>query len=209
METHGAKMYPNWPEVLDGIPSCDDVKSVKLRKGGTIITDGCSTARKHHKLLCELIIKMSKELHIPENKIGIFEGDCWQHMRNVWFGMVINHMSTWLEMPLVEDLEKTPKVYRVSTNMDNLLQCIEKEVAKTANYAKGHSAFFDHCMKIFHPGVYLFPVARALGGTRQDIGVGEAVPVLMNLHYYIEFLDWHLTCAVNDNLLQTSLYIHL
>jgi hypothetical protein len=39
--------------------------------------------------------------------------------------------------------------------------------------------------------------------------VEGAVPVLMNLHYYIKFLDWHLTCAVNDNLLQTSLYIHL
>jgi hypothetical protein len=53
-------------------------------------------------------------------------------------------------------------------------------------------------MKVFHPGVYLFPVARALAGTRQDIGVEGAVPGLMNLHYYIEFLDWHLICAVND-----------
>ena len=52
-------------------------------------------------------------------------------------------------------------------------------------------------------------MARALGGSRQDIGVEGAVPVLMNLKYYIEFLDWRLTCAVNDNLLQTSLYITL
>jgi hypothetical protein len=147
---------------------------------------------------------MSKELHIPENEISIFEGDCWQHMRNVWFGAVIKHMSTWLEMRLAEDLEKFPKVYRVSTNIDNLLRCIEKEIEKSANYAMGHSIFFDHYMKVFQPGVYLFPVARALGGTQQDIGVEEAVPVIMNLHYYVEFLDWHLTCAVNDNLLQTS-----
>ena len=124
-------MYPNWPEVLDGIPSCDDVKSVKLRKGGTIITDGCSTARKHCKLLCELTVDMSKELHIPGNKISIFEGDCWQHMRNVWFGAVIKHMSTWLKMRLAEDLEKIPKVYGVSTNFDNLLQCIVKGSWKT------------------------------------------------------------------------------
>ena len=52
-------------------------------------------------------------------------------------------------------------------------------------------------------------MARALGGSRQDIGVKGAVPVIMNLQYYIEFLDWRLTCAVNDNLLQTSLYITL
>jgi hypothetical protein len=68
-------MYPNRPEVLDGIPSCDDVTLLKLRKGGTIITDGCSTARKHRKLLCELIVKILKELHIPEIEISIFEGD--------------------------------------------------------------------------------------------------------------------------------------
>ena len=64
-------------------------------------------------------------------------------------------------------------------------------------------------MKTFHSGVYLFPVARALGGSRQDIGVEGAVPVRMNLKYYIEFLVWRLTCAVNDNLLQTSLFITL
>ncbi len=33
--------------------------------------------------------------------------------------------------------------------------------------------------------------------------------MLMNLEYYVEFLDWQLTCAVKDNLLQTSLYITL
>jgi hypothetical protein len=68
------KMYPNQPDVPDGIPSCNDVRLVKLRKDGTIITDGCSTARKHCKLLCELIVDMSKELHNPENKISILRG---------------------------------------------------------------------------------------------------------------------------------------
>jgi hypothetical protein len=33
--------------------------------------------------------------------------------------------------------------------------------------------------------------------------------VLMNLRYYVEFLDWRLTCAVKDDLLQSSLYITL
>jgi hypothetical protein len=32
-------------------------------------------------------------------------------------------------------------------------------------------------MKVFRPGVYLFPVARALGGSRQDIDVECTVPV--------------------------------
>ena len=33
--------------------------------------------------------------------------------------------------------------------------------------------------------------------------------MLMNLKYYIGFLDWQLTCVVSNNLLQPSLYITL
>jgi hypothetical protein len=203
-------MYPDQPDVLEGIPTRNDVTMIKLGKGGTIITDGCSTARKQRRLLRERIIEMAKQAGLPESEIHIFEGDCWQHtMRNIWFSAVINHLGSWLDKRLELDLDKIPKFYRVSTSIDNLLRCIEKEVAKTLNYAKGHGAFFDHYMKVFHPGVYLFPVARALGGTRHDIGIEGAVPVLMNLRYYVEFLDWRLTCAVKDNLLQSSLYITL
>ena len=73
-------------------------------------------------------------------------------MHDVWFGAVIKYLSGWLEKRLAFDLEKIPNIYRVSTNIDNLLHCIEKEVAKTTHYAKGHGAFFDHYMKVFHPG---------------------------------------------------------
>jgi hypothetical protein len=135
------------------------------------------------------IDELERLLGSPDCKIDIFEDDCWQHMRNVWFCAVINHLSGWLEKHLAFDLEKIPYIYRVSTSIDNLLRCIEKEVAKTANYAKGHGAFFDHYMKVFHPRVYLFVVARAHGGSHQDIGVEGAVPVLMNLQYYVKFLD--------------------
>ena len=150
------RMYPNKPDILAGIPSHGDVTLVKLGKGGTIITDGCSTACKHRQLLKTRILELARELGIPDCEINIFEGDCWQHMRNVWFGAIIKHLSGWLEKRLVFDLEKIPFIYRVITSIDNLLQCIEKEVAKTANYAKGHGVFFDHYMKTFHPGVYLF-----------------------------------------------------
>ncbi len=71
-------------------------------------------------------------------------------MSNVWFGAIIKHLSGWLEKRVAFDSEKIPFIYRVITSIDNLLQFIEKEVAKTANYAKGHGAFFDHYMKTFH-----------------------------------------------------------
>jgi hypothetical protein len=82
-------------------------------------------------------MELARELGIPDSKINIFKGYCWQHIHNVWFCAIIKHLSGWLEKRLVFDLEKIPHIYRVSTSIDNLLCCAEKEVAKTANYAKG------------------------------------------------------------------------
>ncbi len=127
------RMYPNRPDILTGIPSRSDVTLVKLGKGGTIITDGCSTARNHQQLLKTRILELAHELGIPDCKMSIFEGDCWQHMRNVWFGAIIKHLSGWLEKRLAFDLEKIPFIYRVSTSIGNFLRCIEKEVAKTTH----------------------------------------------------------------------------
>jgi len=95
------RMYPNRPDILAGIPTHGNVTLVKLGKGGTIITDGCSTACKHRRLLKNRIIELARERGIPDCEINIFEGDCWQHMHNVWFGTVIKHHSGWLEKHLV------------------------------------------------------------------------------------------------------------
>ena len=77
------------------------------------------------------------------------------------------------------DLEKIPHIYRgVSTSIDNLLQCVEKEIAKTGNYTEGHGSFFNHYLKMPHPGVYLFLVARALGGGIGIEGLKEQCPCL-------------------------------
>jgi hypothetical protein len=43
------------------------------------------------------------------------------------------------------------------------MHAIEKEHAKTANYAKGHGHDFHYYMKMYHPEACLFPFARACG----------------------------------------------
>jgi len=48
-------------------------------------------------------------------------------------------------------------------------------------------------------------VVRACGGSRQDIGTEEAIPVLVNLPFYLEFLIWHMRCG-GDGILEKSLY---
>ena len=96
----------------------------------------------------------------------VFEADCWQHLRNVWFGGVSAAVSKHLREILADDLKELPTIYRINLDIDDLFRCIDKEFSRTANYAKGHGSEFFWCMRKFHPDVYLFPVIHALGGTR-------------------------------------------
>ena len=49
---------------------------------------------------------------------------------------------------------------------------------------------FDWWVNDRHRGIYLYPLARACGGVgnRQDENTEGAVPVLMNLPIYLEFI---------------------
>ena len=60
-------------------------------------------------------------------------------------------------------------------------------------------------MRRYHPTAHLYLVARACGGSRQDIGAERAVPVLMNIPYYLEFLVWRFWCG-GDGILEKSLW---
>ena len=51
---------------------------------------------------------------------------------------------------------------------------------------------------------YLYPVARVNGGNHQDIGTEGAIPVLMNVAYYLEFLNIKLATKA-DSILEQHL----
>ena len=88
---------------------------------------------------------------------------------------------------------------------------MEKEFGDNVNYEKGHGAELKQWKKEFHPDAYLFPLARACGGTRQDICLEGAPAVLMNLPFYLQYLHWQISAAggKSDAILQTKLYIML
>jgi hypothetical protein len=84
---------------------------------------------------------------------------------------------------------------------------VEKEFGLNANYAKGHGSMFEKWMHTYHPTAYLFPIARACGGAQQDLGMEGAPAVLMNVPYYIQFLNWRLSIGINsDCILQRKLF---
>jgi len=106
---------------------------------------------------------------------------------------------------LDSDLEEIHFTLRVTTDVNNLLCAIEKYFGATANYAKGKGSMFMDYMRCYHSLAYLYSICRACGRSRQDIGVKGAVPVLMNVPYYFEFLAWRMECDGNG-ILEKNLY---
>ena len=178
-----------WHDLLNLLPLPEDLCISKFGQGAGTMTDGCITARRFRRLFIDAIRKVCEESGILGEDVTVYEHDCWQHMRNVWFGNVIKHLSKFLQDIMEDDMAELPSVLQITTEIDDLLRCIEKLLAETAQYAKGCGTLFMEYMNAFHIGVYLYPIARALGGTRQDIGLYGAPAVLMNLKYYFKFLN--------------------
>ena len=118
---------------------------------------------------------------------------------------MIDRLDKYLTDELRADLEEIHFSLRVGTEITDILRAIEKYFGLTANYAKGKGSMFQDYMKRYHPMAYLYPVARACGGSRQDIGVEGAIAVLMNLPHYLEFLIWRMQCGGNG-ILERKLY---
>lgn len=71
-------MHPGLSDEL--VPSPDGIDLNKLTKDTVITTDTCNTARKLRRVLVQMIKDVTNE------DGEIFEFDCMNHLRNVWFG---------------------------------------------------------------------------------------------------------------------------
>ena len=183
-----AKLYAERPDLRDLIPDISKLCVSRLGLKSFTTTDTCATAMRLLRILNDSIQEIAKEKGLSTDQIMVFEADCWQHLRNVWFGGVSAAVSGHLREILTDDMKELPTIYRINLDIDDLFRCIDKEFSRTANYAKGHGSEFFWWMREFHPDMYLFPVICALGGTRQDLYVEAAPAVLTNLHYYLQYL---------------------
>ena len=110
---------------------------------------------------------------------------------------------------LLEEYLKDIHYYlRVTTNIGNLLCVIEEYSGGTAKYAKWKGYMIMDYKCRYHPTAYLYPVSWSCGGLRQDIGVEDAVAVLMNIPHYPELPIWRMSCG-DDGILEENLYIIL
>ncbi len=78
----------------------------------------------------------------------------------------------------------------MTTDLSNIFHAIEKFFGETANYAKGSGSMYYGYMLTYNPKAHHYQIARALGGTRQDVGSEGAMAAFMNTPFFVEFLDW-------------------
>ena len=79
-----AEMYPNEPELLEQLPVPKDVTVTRLI-GGMVSHDNCHGANKSGTLLADDIIEKGKEEGMADEDLHIYQGHCFNHLRNVWF----------------------------------------------------------------------------------------------------------------------------
>ena len=191
----------------------------KLGNGGMITADNCNPALKVKRLMVEAVQAAIKHEHTAEEwdalseeeqvaKLLVLEGDCWQHLRNVWFGRVTNGITNKLNVKLKEELEAIDFRLRVGTDMVGVLRACDKEFSLCANYPKGHGDQFREWVVRCHPKALLYHVLSTDGG-RQDMACEGAGPFYMNRIYWIEFLDERLRQPSCSNILQECLFIEM
>eukprot|EP00956_Cyclotella_meneghiniana_P028916 scaffold68656_cov61-Cyclotella_meneghiniana.AAC.1 len=205
--TTTSSMFPDKPELIDLIPDPSLIDITRM--AGTMIEhDSCNTARAFGSILCESIKEeiAAKTNQAPES-IELLEGDCHNHLRNVWFEHVDADFGSLLEDHLKADLGLIPSHLRVSCRLSELLIQADKEWNFTSNYAKGHGDQRENYMKRYHPGRYRLPIIRVAGGNRQDSSFEGALPLYDGLDELLEFTNECLQSK--ENTLQRCLLISL
>lgn len=116
-----AELFPNQQDLFGTIPMPAELTLAKAAKKGIIMTDTCNTTCKLRRLLIEQIKAIAKEEGMSSDQSATFEGDCWQHLHNIWFGGMVKQLSKTLATILEDDISKIPSIYRITTDIEALL----------------------------------------------------------------------------------------
>ncbi len=137
----------------------------------------------------------------------MFQGHCFDHLRNTWFEAIENYLSRKLTIFLKHDLELIPPHLRVSCKISDLLRQVDKEYSFTANYFKESCDDYADWKECFCPGKQYLPPIRVIGGNRQDAAFEGALPVYDGRGDMLIFTKECLLSS--NNLLQCLLFIVL
>ncbi len=199
-------MFPNELDLKDGIPDPSTLDVTRMLNG-MIEHNTCNTARLQGIKLESLILEMAKEKGIKDEDLIIYQGECHNHLRNIWMDHIEIFLGRKLQEYLQNDLELIPSNLRVACRLSELLIQIDKEYNFSANYPKGHGDAFHNWLKRFHPSKRFLPTIRVCGGSRQDSAFEGAFPVYDSLDEMLAFTNECLLCG--ENILQRCLFLAL
>jgi len=160
-----AAMYPDEIELLATIPRSKDMSPAKLI-GGYISHDNCTTANKTGNYLSDMILALGKEAGMNDMDLILYQGHCFNHLRNTWFEAIENYLLRKITDHLKNDLEIIPSHLRVSCKISDLLCQVDKEYSFTANYFKGSGDDYADWKEQYRPGKKYLPPICVLGGNR-------------------------------------------
>ena len=75
-----------------------------------------------------------------EERCRVYQMDCWNHLRNVWFGNASKAMVAVVRDELRDHLSNFDGHSRVSPDISQLLRGVFKEFHQGGEYAKGKAA---------------------------------------------------------------------
>jgi hypothetical protein len=90
---------------------------------------------------------------MTDQDLILYQGHCFNHLRNTWFEAIENYKSRKITEFLRHDLESIPSHLHVSCKIGDMLPQVDKEYSFTALIQIGRGAFAlgrDTC----HPSVY-------------------------------------------------------
>lgn len=120
----------------DMIPDSSQLSFRTLYDSGSIMTHIYNKATKQRGLIAAAIKSSAIEMGVNELDVKLFELDCFSHLHSIWFGRATDECSKTLQEVLQDHLNELLTNLCIHTDIVTLLHAVEKECAKTANYAK-------------------------------------------------------------------------
>ena len=181
----------------DLFPETSNVGLHRLGGGGLLQGDTCNQATLFKRLLAERIKSECAKWDpawdtysdAKRDEIArTHAGQCWNHLRCIWFGGASKAVGAVVKDDLADDLSNFSSYERMSTDIMNLVRAVYKEFHGEGDYAKGKGRkAFGPWVERKHPDALHFGESRASGG-RQDLEYEACVPIYMNRTLYVEFL---------------------
>ena len=139
------------------------------------------------------------------NPVLVFKTCCHHHIRKVWLGDVVKHLSDVLRDYLSRCLEGIDSHLRIHPNMKNILRALDKCFSLPDNYPKRKGTYFKHWCVTYYPDYPFYPVEWTMGA-RNDMFSEGSVAAYTNTWLHKLFLEKLLSTIDVKNILQENLF---